>query len=174
MIKFTLNSKKALQCLLWVLKKKPGIDKYNIMKVMFEADRYHLNKYGRPIYGEKYVAMKHGTVPSFMKDLLNIDQNMPFYKCSLNGYKANSVPDYDVFSESDIEALEHGFEEYGNLSFYAVEKKNHEHRAWKDHEHEFKTNACKRIDIDYAKIIDNPEVLKDLEELGSLTENMVF
>lgn len=171
-IKFEKNAEKAMQCLLWILKKCPGISKYNIMKVMFAADCYHLNTYGRPIYGESYVAMKYGAVPSFMKDLLSMRSGMPFVECDKNAFKATADPDWEQLSESDTEALQKGLEEYGSLSFAEVKKKNHQHRAWKNHKEELKT--VRFCPISYEEMIDNPEVLADLQELGDLTQSMVF
>ncbi len=175
MISFTMNQDKALQTLLWILNKKQGIDIYNIMKIVFAADCYHLTKYGRPVYGDKYMAMKDGTVPSFMYDLVRLKSNMPFFHCSKNGLQANSVPNMNFFSESDIEALEYGLKEYGDLKFGEIRDKNHQHRAWKKHENELKKNfGPKAIPIDYEDMIDDPEVIKDLIELGSMTESMVL
>ena len=172
MIDFEKNPNKAMQCLLWILNEKPNINKYNIMKIMFAADCYHLNHYGRPIYGEHYVAMNYGTVPSFMKDLLSMRSGMPFVECAKNAYKATTVPDLDQLSESDIEALEYGFAEYAHLSFAEVKNKNHQHRAWLKHAQELrKVRSCP---ISYEEMIDDPEVLSDLQALGQLTKNMVF
>lgn len=172
-ISFTMNQDKALQTLLWILNQKPGINVYNIMKVVFAADCFHLNEYGRPIYGDTYKAMKDGTVPSFMYDLTKLQHNVPFFHCSKNGLQANSVPNMSYFSESDLEALEYGLKEYADLSFGAVREKNHQHRAWKNHEAELNAGR-KAVDIDYKEMIDNPEVLADLNELGHLTESMVL
>lgn len=172
MIKFTLNANKAVQTLLWILNKKPNINKYNIMKVMFTADCYHLNEYGRPIYGEKYVAMEYGTVPSFMKDFLSVKSNVPFEEVQKNKFRAKICCNMDVFSDTDIEALEFGISEYADLSFDEVKEKNHEHRAWKNHEEELKTTRS--VPIPYEDMIENNEVLEELTEMGSLTEQMVF
>lgn len=173
MIKFTRNTEKAQQCLIWILNKKPGISKYHIMKIMFAADCYHLDHYGRPIYGEKYVAMRYGTVPSFMKDLLDIKSNMPFMECSPNCYVTNCAVNYDVFSETDLEALEKGVCDYADLSFKEVKDKNHAHQAWKNHEKEL-NDQVKSVPIPYEEMITNQDVLEDLKDLGTLTENMVF
>lgn len=172
-ISFTMNQDKALQTLLWILNQKPGIDVYNIMKVVFAADCFHLNAYGRPVYGDKYTAMKDGTVPSFMYDLTKLKSNVPFFHCTKNGLQANSTPNMNYFSESDIEALEFGMNEYADLSFGEVRDKNHRHKAWRNHEDELKQGA-KSVEIDYKEMIDNQEVIDDLEELGSLTESMVL
>lgn len=173
MIKFELNQNKAMQTILWLLNKKPGICKYNLMKVMFSADEYHINHFGRPIYGEKYYALKYGTIPSFMKDLLEIEQNVPFFHDG-NKFYTNAVANEDVFSETDLEALAHGLTEYGNLSFSEVKKKNHANPAWKKHEKELKDGSRKCIEIPYEDIITEPAILADLIEMGELTENMVF
>ncbi len=171
-ITFTLDANKAMQTLLWILNKKPDIDVYNINKVMFAADCYSLNTYGRPVYGEKYVAMKLGTVPSFMYDLTKMKSNVPYHYSSAHGLTANATPDTDLFSQSDIESLEYGLQEYGDLNFTSVKNKNHLHNAWKKYEKGLEQK--RKIDIPYEDMITNKEVLEDLTELGSLTENMVF
>lgn len=173
MFHFTLNQTKAMQTLLWILNQKQGMSIYNIMKVMFAADCYHLTHYGRPIYGEEYGAWKLGTVPLFMYNLTGITQNVPYYRCSDNCLEANSAPDMRAFSQTDIEALQYGMSEYADLTFEEVKQKNHQHPAWKKHELEVQSGQ-KNILIDYADMIEDPEVLKELQELGPLTENMVF
>lgn len=170
-MRFTIDNNKAMQTIIWILNKKPNISKYNIMKVMFSADCYHLNNYGRLIYGESYLAMNFGTVPSKMKDLLEIKNNVPYFQEN-NRYKANTTPDLDLFSETDIEALEFGIKEYADLSFDEVLKKNHQHRAWKKYAEKLK--KVKRVQIDYEEMIDNQEVLVYLKELGNLTENIGY
>ena len=173
MFHFTLNQTKAMQTLLWMLNRKQGMNVYNIMKVMFTADCYHLTRYGRPIYGEVYEAWKFGPVPQFMYNLTKIMQNVPYHRCSENCLEANSAPDMRVFSETDIEALEYGMTEFADLPFEAVKDKSHQHRAWKKHEAEIQAGV-KNITVDYADMIDDQDVLDDLNEFGSLTENMVF
>jgi uncharacterized phage-associated protein len=172
-IQFNTNHNKAMQVLLWILNKKPGIDIYNAVKVAGEAERYHLNHYGRPIYGDSYEAWKWGTVPVFIYGLTGMTQNMPFYKCSKNGLVATAVPDTKVFSESDIEALEYGMKEYGYLKFSEIKQKNHKLPAWKKYESRIDAGE-KRIKIEYDDLISNRDVLDDLCDLGSLTLNMVF
>ncbi len=171
-IQFTLNPNKAMQTLLWILTQKPDINVYNINKVMFDADCYSLNNFGRPIYGEQYVAMKFGTVPRFMYDLTKVTKNMPFFKSSLHGLSTNATVDMSVFSPSDLEALQHGIDEYADLNFGNVLNKNHEHQAWKNREQELSYQNA--VNIPYEDMIDNPDVLEDLKDLGNLTQNMVF
>jgi uncharacterized phage-associated protein len=173
-IKFNTNYTKALQVLLWILNRHPGVDKYKIMKIVTAAEMYHLNTYGRPVYGDSYEAWDHGTVPYYMYGLTSTANNMPFHACSKNGLSPNAVPNMDMFSESDIEALEHGMSEYSKMpSFGSIRDKNHKLDAWKKYEKRIKAGE-KRIQISYEDMITNKEVLADLQELGSLTLNMAL
>jgi uncharacterized phage-associated protein len=172
-IKFNMNSDKALQAILWILHRKPGIDLYNIVKVIFSAEYYHLNKYGRPVYGDDYEAWSFGPVPTFAYKLLGMQSNMPFHRCTRNGFMATGYPNLDMFSETDLEALEFGFKEYGNLPFGKARDKSHKNPAWKKHESDVNAGG-KHIAIDYEDMVQNPEVLAELNELGAMTQNMVL
>jgi uncharacterized phage-associated protein len=46
------------------------LSQYDILKMIFLADKGHLNAYGRPVTFDNYYAMKEGPVPSFAYDLL--------------------------------------------------------------------------------------------------------
>ena len=57
--------KKATQALnFFALKKDGKINKMKAIKLIYLADRLHLRKYGRPIVGDIYWAMKLGPVGS--------------------------------------------------------------------------------------------------------------
>jgi len=51
-IKFKLNKRKAVEAVLWFIKEKKISNMYAIWKMLFAAEKYHLNTYGRPITGE--------------------------------------------------------------------------------------------------------------------------
>ena len=130
MIRFNMNVQKAIEALLWVIQRGES-NIYNIMKILFAAEKYHLNAYACPITGDRFIAMKFGTVPSWTYEATKYENSFGFSKIDNNTLKANREPDLDHLSESDIEALEHGFSEYAGLSFDEVLKKNHEEKAWK-------------------------------------------
>ena len=46
---------------------EPGF--HNTFKMMYFADKHHLEKYGRLIFHDSYIAMKDGPVPSEAYDL---------------------------------------------------------------------------------------------------------
>lgn len=51
---------------------------HELFKILYFADQEHIKIYGRPITGDKYIAMKYGPVPSFLYDILK-DINQSAY-----------------------------------------------------------------------------------------------
>ena len=161
-IQFEPNYSKTVEALLYILSKRPTVNLYNCLKITFEADKVHLNKYGRPVTGDTYIRMPYGTVPSFLLDVinaqpivysaLNID-DLPFTRKG-HELSASRQPNMDYLSESDIEAIDAGIAKYINLSFDQVRLLNHKERAWLE---------SPPGEIDFALMIDNPEVLEELQ-----------
>lgn len=148
-IKFNINYNSIIATILYIIDKMNGqVNKYNLMKIIFATDKYHLNKYGRPVTGDYYISMEYGTVPSNIKDIidgnnkdyyLNILQidNYPFeVSDEKRNYfiKSNIKPNKEGLSESDIEALDEGIKEYGYLTFNEVMEKNHNEKCWQETE----------------------------------------
>ena len=159
MIRFNINTQKAVESLLWVVKRGES-NIYNIMKILFAAEKYHLNAYGRPITGDKYVAMEFGTVPSWIFDATKLKRpSMGFIKVD-NTLMVDREPDLDYFSETDIEALEVGISEYAGKSFSEVLEKNHEEIAWqKAYESRGNNNSA---DILFEDMIDEKWLIDEL------------
>jgi hypothetical protein len=149
--------------------KPPGgkVNQYNLMKIFFEADKYHLNKYARPVTGDVYIAMPYGTVPSSIKDFIAGDElalasiGIEEYPFSKDGHfvKMKRNPRMDFLSQSDVEALDIGITQYGNLTFQQVHDKNHEEKAWLKTYH-LQPNQV----ISFEDIIDNKDILQYLSE----------
>ena len=73
-----------------------------------------------------------------------------------------------MFSDSDLEALEHGFNEYANLSFDDVLRKNHEEPAWIV-ANARRARGQKKTDIMFEDMIEGKDwLIKDLQETGHL------
>lgn len=68
-----LQELKNKNVILYLINKSPNksIDRLKLMKLLWLADRYHLNKYGRKITKSEYKAMPFGSVASQILDLLN-------------------------------------------------------------------------------------------------------
>lgn len=150
-IRFKANPDKIKAAVLFCIEQNGGsINVYNMMKILFEADKYHLNKHGRPVTGDAYKAMEKGTVPSRAYNMakeMNPTKHVIF---------SDEKPNLRKLSKSDIEALLKGFEKYAGKTFGQVHDLNHEERAWKETER----NAW----IDFEKMIENPEILEYLKE----------
>ncbi|HUP46023.1 MAG TPA: Panacea domain-containing protein [Thermoanaerobaculia bacterium] len=126
------------------------LDKMKAAKLLFHADKYHLLKYGRPVLGDQYACMEYGPVPStslnVMNDVMARDAKFPpvakelfdaflevdksfFQKYPV--FKARRQPDLDVFSDSDIEALDVALRECGAKSAWQLSQESHDEPAWK-------------------------------------------
>jgi hypothetical protein len=188
-VNFTPNVPKIIEALLWIVDKRPGIDVYHVMKIMFAADCYHLSRFGRPVTGDYYVAVKYGVMPHIAKDIIDkkpwvmrdygID-GLPIHR---EGHNLSTTRAHNPhkFSKSDLEALEYGFAEYADIpTFSAVREKNHRHPAWEKaaERQGYDITTEKYFDklhqiIDFADMIDDEETLAELQELGSFTEQMI-
>ena len=135
-ITFRTNYEKAIEALLYIVHKL-GVraNKYCCIKALFEADKYHLNTYGRTVTSDSYIAMEHGTVPSF---ILNFIKHEAYYcesKKNINTsvehiLSSTDAVNLDLLSESDIEALDKGVEKYSELSFQEIREENHREECW--------------------------------------------
>lgn len=68
MITNRFDKSKALEVLLYVTHQTQ--DMYHTAKIIYFANRYHLEKYGRFIIDDRVIAMKHGPVLSNLYDMI--------------------------------------------------------------------------------------------------------
>ncbi len=127
---------------------RPG--QYQLVKTLFLADRSHLNRFGRPITFDNYIAMNHGPVPSMAYDLLKRSPDeagaerpaLPWRRhrdaASPSKYLYEPLPfdGADHLSVSDQECLDDGLSFVLGLGFGQLRKLTHEDiayiRAWGD------------------------------------------
>lgn len=164
-IQFQINERKAVEAVLWLIQ-KGETSMYHIWKMLFEAEKYHLNKYERPITGDTYIAMEYGTVPKWLYMDACKQSNMDFVK-SGNRLYAKRQPITNMLSESDIEALEIGYKKYAGLDFNKVKDINHEEAAWQKNKK--KIGVLKYVDIPFEDIIEDSLLREDLKETARLT-----
>lgn len=115
-ITFEFNPTKAIETILYLSSKVSDPDKYGICKLLYLADKLSLEKYGRFIFGESYVAMKEGATPSNAYDLLKNTTNDPVGGIRVDENRVIPLrePDLNYLSESDIECLDQIIGKYGN------------------------------------------------------------
>jgi uncharacterized phage-associated protein len=149
-IRFRFSPEKLVQALAFFAQcGVRDLDKMKAAKLLFHADKYHLLKYGRPVIGDQYACMEYGPVPSaslnVMNDALAGDEHFPpmakelfddylivekgiFRKYAV--FRAKRQPDLDVFSDSDIEALEYAQKTFGAKSAWALSEESHAEPCW--------------------------------------------
>lgn len=133
---FTFDQRKALEVILFISAKVP--DLYHILKILYFADKEHLQEHGRFICGDSYVAMSNGPVPSEVYDMIkhvrgdgNIFRSEYDYLKNDFNTEGNNViplraPDLDLLSETDLACLEKAIAENRSLNFAQLKKKSHD------------------------------------------------
>ena len=125
------------------------LTKLKAAKLLYLADQYHLYRHGRPITGDRYIAMDLGPVPEDAFQLISrllepteVDdasrrralELLVVYRGVFRRYpilRARRAPDLDVFSDSEIEALDATIQTHGHTPARALVDLTHEHRAYK-------------------------------------------
>lgn len=133
---FKFDAEKAVEAILYVANRAKNPDIYHVLKILYFADREHLGQYGRLIYGDSYVAMRNGPVPSgaydIVKDVrgdgLNIVGANIRGAFEVNVHMISPLRDanLEIFSDSDIECLNAAIDKYGYLSFSELKKLSHD------------------------------------------------
>ncbi|EHD1145342.1 SocA family protein [Escherichia coli] len=148
MLNVRFDSEKALEAILYVASKAPIPDIYHVGKILYYADRFHLESFGRLITGDHYNAMKDGPVASNTYDIIKIARGDGRYipnGCDVDSVrKAFSVSgmtivpsreaDEDFFSDSDLECIDKSIAMLGNMSFEAIRTISHD-AAWEQADH---------------------------------------
>lgn len=157
-LKFRFDEEKALEALCFVAERWPGVTPFYLSKTLYRAEREHLNLYGRPIFGDTYIAMKNGPVPSAAYDVLKGDLMFagdPAAFTAALDVRPSEGPtqlfarrsaDVDALSDTDTECLAEAVDWCRVRSFQELSQETHEHRAWLD----TPVNSA----IDYALMID--------------------
>jgi uncharacterized phage-associated protein len=181
---FTVNQDKVLETLVFIASERPGIDVFHVCKVLYFAEKAHLNQYGRPISGDTYFALPRGPVPTLAYDMVKGDPKvggamlekvgaaLASDKASEDDYtriRARRQPNLDLFSESDLECLKAAIARYADMDPQKLLKLAHEESGYLSVYRE----GARVQPISYDLILnkDNPyyaEVLRDLEENAGL------
>jgi len=143
------------------------INRLLAVKLMFLADRYHIRKYGRPITWDGYVAVPHGPAGSKVMNLFNqnedwldeegLDYSVKNLEKVNNNYeiKAKGSVDEDVFSESDVEAIDFARTHFGNIEqFELADHITHLFPEWYTHAEVAKRSA---YSINYTEFFLDPD-----------------
>lgn len=164
---FKFDRQKAIEVILYLCHNAPISDRIHICKILYFADKYHMEKFARLICGDWYAAMPRGPVPSNTYRIIKAADRGAIPEIAVNDYDVIALrePNEKVFSKSDIEALNWAIREYGNLPVGELIDISHDEvwRATTDNGQKFRSeNALKSIPIPLDSILLSLEDGEDL------------
>lgn len=125
------------------------LTKLKAAKLLYLSDQRHLFRFGRPITGDRYIAMDLGPVPESAYQLIgrladpeeaddpvrrSALERLSIHKGMWQQYaviRAKQKPDLDVFSDSEIEVLNSVVTEFGARKARDLVDLTHKHAAYK-------------------------------------------
>lgn len=141
---------KQLKQLCILQKKAPIPDVYHLVKVCYFADLLHMERFGRPIFGDVYIKMENGPVPSKIYSLFKAVRDFSHHKLvsefAVEGNTIKALRDYDEdeFSPSDIMCLDESIATHGSKTFQQLKDESHD-SAWE--------SAQDNREIEYREMI---------------------
>ncbi len=174
-LRFQFDERKGVEALTYIASKWPAITAFFAAKVLFFAEKSHLNRYARPIVADTFIAMPNGPVPSTLYDFIKgrLDQagdpeaiaaaldieGTPYHKIS-----ARRQADASVLSSTDVECLDEAIEFCRTKRFGTLSNLTHQERSWLE--------AAANGPMDYEAMIDleNPSreaVLEEAQEFAA-------
>lgn len=165
--------KKTTQAINYFARKKEGqINKMKAIKLIYLADRYHLRKYGRPVIGDTYLAMKFGPVGSYTLNVANfseknLDRECLRYAREYLGHPKNDSKgqemlskkevDMETFSQTDIEAFERIYQEFGDKDQFELARViTHSYPEWSKFRKDIESGKTRCAPMDYMDFFKNP------------------
>jgi uncharacterized phage-associated protein len=145
----------------YILCKIGPSEKLKLIKLLYLADKYHLQQFGRLITGDTYYAMPLGPVGSAAKDILEDDLDQLFpnwdkdqveslikkgskkysFKAACLEYK------YEMLSDSDKAALDYIINHFGKKTTNDLINYTHMFPEWKRYEDLFENKLTSREEI---------------------------
>jgi len=127
---------KTVEAILFIAPKVNG-DMYTMLKMLYLADKLHLENYGSLITGDSYAALEYGPVASTTYNLLKYVKGVREFDCGApharqafavndNEITVNREPDIDFLSRSDIKCLESVIKEHGSKGFGELKRLTHD------------------------------------------------
>jgi uncharacterized phage-associated protein len=166
-LKFSFSEEKALEALTFIASKWPRVTPFFAAKVLYFAEKEHLNLYARPIVGDTFIAMPNGPVPSTIYDFIKgsleeagdpaaILDALSIEQLEYPSITAKREPRLDMLSLSDLECLENAITFCRDKTFKVLSGLTHQDAAW--------ANAPQNGAMDYEHFIEGPDRAAIIEE----------
>lgn len=172
-LRFQFDERKGTEALAYIAARWPNITVFYASKVLFFAEKRHLNQYARPIVADTFVAMPNGPVPStlydFIKGNLGLSGDPDAFRGAIDTSQYPKLanrrhPAEDALSVSDQECLDEAIAFCRTKGFGHLSQLTHQERSWAE--------ANSNGPMDYEKFIDddNPhreEIIEEAKEFAS-------
>lgn len=138
-----IDEHKRINAILFFTCKSPSnkINRLKLMKLLWIADRIHLNRYGRMILKDQYFALPHGPVPSKTKEIseIGIDDVIS----TLGKYDVVAEDNFDkkYFSVSDLEVMNEVWDTLGTTGCFKLEEFSHQFPEWTRYKEQLKDKS---------------------------------
>lgn len=139
----TFNREKALEAILYVARHLESASLHSISKILYLADKRHLERFGRLISGDRYIAMEFGPVPSAIYDMMKVADNRDSIDADWDAIIKESFAiqggryvkplrktNMDMLARSEVECFDHTIKKYGRKTFGQLTDLTHD-AAWK-------------------------------------------
>lgn len=138
------SREKALEVILFIADSLPDATLHSVAKMLYLADKLHLQSYGRLICGDRYIAMAYGPVPSAIYDMMKVADHRGSIDVDWDEIIQDAVTvkhgrqvvakrpaNMHVLSESEAECISQTIHTYGKKSFGELTDITHD-QAWHD------------------------------------------
>lgn len=166
-VRFQFDPEKAIAAILHVALNTDA-DLYRCLKIIYAADKAHLERYGRFIFGDRYYALDFGPVPSEAYDAIKSARGDAGASCRIKGIQdvftvagttinPLRAPDYDVLSRSDIQALDAAIASLWDKDFGQLKDGSHDEAY-----HATQLNHEMSVEAIASTLANGPEVIQHL------------
>jgi uncharacterized phage-associated protein len=174
-LRFQFDEKKGVEALTYIANQWPGVTPFFASKVLFFAEKWHLNRYGRPIVADTFMAMPNGPVPSTIYDFIkgnftNSGDPEAFFaaiQIDREAYprlRAKRTADEEALSPSDIECLNEAIQFCRQSTFGSLSSLTHRERSWREADINGPMSYEAMVDDDHPH---RSELIEELEEFAA-------
>jgi len=174
-LRFQFDEKKGVEVLTYIASQWPGITPFFASKVLFFAEKWHLNRYARPIVADTFIAMPNGPVPSTLYDFIkgnlsNSGDPEAFFaaiQIDRDQYlrvNAKRAADEETLSPSDLECLNEAIQFCRQNTFAFLSSLTHRERSWREADINGPMSYEAMVDDDLPH---RSRLIEDLEEFAA-------
>ncbi len=141
---FRFDRKTTIEALLYIAQRQEEPTLHSVYKVLYFAEKKHLEEYGRLITGDEYIAMKSGPVPSHAYEWATILRDRDSHGLTGPGGELSEAfdvvdrirfiskrpPRLDIFSQSEVECLDYALRLCRGKDFDELSDMSHD-ESWR-------------------------------------------